>query len=135
MTPQQEIKRKKTRIKLQKAWYVELKKTGFRDIETLGADGEMYHDLKDGGRFNEYDDDILYPEWPRTLQVITEEYYELARTLLTRDLTEKVFRIPPDREVWELHCSGLTNLQISEVTGYTENGIDKKIAKYKKSLR
>ena len=134
MTPQQEIKRKKDRIKLQREWYAELKKTGFNDIEVLGADGEMLHDLQDSGRFNQYSDHVLYPEWPRTLQSVSEEYYEQARVLLTRDLTEKVFRIPPDRTVWELHCEGMTEEDIALRTEYTRNGIHSKIAKYQKLL-
>jgi len=131
MTPQEIIKRKKDRISLQKIWYKKLKKRGFNDIEILGGDGEMLHDMKDSGRFNTFDEGITYPEWPRLQQDILSEYYEAANKLLQ---TPNVFKSSKDQCVWEFHCGGMDGAKIAKSLNCSKQSISRKIIKYRKLL-
>jgi hypothetical protein len=89
------MRRDREFLKTQREWYRKLKASGFNDIEITGETGRVHPLLRSPGRLSE----------ARTLTFeSTLSYYMLA----SQFLHEHAFPNDTTREVWRLHCEGVT---------------------------
>lgn len=87
-------------LRLQREWYTRLKQEGFKDIESLQANGTMGN--------------LLLERWeskPRPADVVAlrAQYYRLCAAFLH----EHAFAAERSRTIWFLYCEGVTYRAIS----------------------
>lgn len=103
------LKPKDQRYKdLEKIWYDKLKQEGFQDAEDRNT-----------GLLKEWDFNFFRNQFDPIQYSATLRYYEEARRLLL----SYTFKDEGHKQVWELHCEGLS-----------ERTISSKISRYKKSM-
>jgi len=126
------LQRRKDLAELQRHWYRKLKSEGFRDIESFDSSMEPVDKLKQSCKNitttlyiegeDEPEESIEY--------TTTVGFYQRADRLIKLDETVKVFRIPPDKEVWEMYRVGKEVPEIAETTGFSRAQVRRKIKKY-----
>lgn len=102
--------KKQTLREIEKLWYAKLAEDGFQDIEVISKNKRL---------LKEWDSNFFRNNFDETQYLATKAYYEEAWILLD----EYEFENETHKEIWALHCEGITEREIA-----------KKVTVYKKSM-
>lgn len=92
-------------LKLQKIWYKKLESSGFNDIEDTRSDDRL---------LKEWDFNFFRNQFNQTVYEAKLIYYERAHSLLHT----YEFKSPVHRQIWKLHCDGISERKIAEQVRY-----------------